>query len=113
MNPGNPSQAPNRSNTKRKDGARKWMWIFLAAVLAVQLYFVRELLAALLLFTIGFAVLAGLALIFLLLERASQVSLAWAGPRMRGVAEVTRRRFGQLEALSKKPLRRPRSETAQ
>ncbi len=89
------------------------MWIFLAAVLGVQLYFVRELLAALLLFTIGFVVLAGLALAFILLERAGQASLAWAAPLLRGVGGVTRRGYVQLEALSKKPFRRPRSETAQ
>ncbi len=89
------------------------MWIFLVAVLSVQLYFVRELLAALLLFTIGFVVLAGLALAFFLLERAGQASLVRARPLLRGICEVTRRGYGQLEALSKKPFRRPRSETAQ
>jgi hypothetical protein len=97
----------------KKDGARKWMWIFLAAVLAVQLYFVRELLAALLLFTVGFAALAGLAMLFFLLERVGQASMAWAGPRKRVVVDLTRRGFAVLEAISKKPLRRPRSETAQ
>ena len=40
-----------------KDSARKWMWIFLVALVALQIYFVRELLAALFLFTVGFAVL--------------------------------------------------------
>jgi len=40
---------------KNKDKSRKWMWWFLGVVLAMQLYFVRELLAAFTLFVLGFA----------------------------------------------------------
>jgi hypothetical protein len=43
---------------KTKDGSRKWMWWFLAVVLAMQLYFVRELLAAFALFVLGFGAIA-------------------------------------------------------
>jgi hypothetical protein len=43
---------------KTKDSSRKWMWWFLAVVLAMQLYFVRELLAAFALFVLGFGVIA-------------------------------------------------------
>jgi hypothetical protein len=46
---------------KTKDKSRKWMWWFLAVVVAMQLYFVRELLAAFALFALGFAVI-GLAI---------------------------------------------------
>lgn len=42
---------------KNKDNSRKWMWWFLGIVLAMQLYFVRELLAAFALFVLGFGVL--------------------------------------------------------
>ena len=96
-----------------KDSARKWMWIFLAALVALQIYFVRELLAALFLFTVGFAALAGVALACYLFERASQASLAWAEPRTRAAAHVARRGWELLEDISKKPFRRPRSEPAQ
>src|SRR5713226_8607598 len=53
------------------------MWIFLAALVALQIYFVRELLAALFLFTLGFGALAGVALVFFLFERAGHRSMAW------------------------------------
>lgn len=44
--------------TKIEDFSRRWMWWFLAIVVASQLYFVRELLAALALFALGFTVFA-------------------------------------------------------
>ncbi len=43
---------------KTKDSSRKWMWWFLGVVLAMQLYFVRELLAAFALFVLGFGAIA-------------------------------------------------------
>ena len=100
-------------NSVNKDDGRKWMWVFLAALVALQLYFVRELLAALFLFTLGFALLAGLALVFFLVDQARQLSLAWVEPRTRVVAGLARRGLVLLEDLSKKPFRRPRSEPAQ
>lgn len=89
------------------------MWYFLAALVALQLYFVRELLAALFLFALGFGVLAGLALFLFLIERAGQLSMTWAGSHRRGVALFARRGLGLLGEISKKPFRRPGSEAAQ
>jgi hypothetical protein len=43
---------------KNKDKSRKWMWWFLGIVLAMQLYFVRELFAAFALFVLGFGAIA-------------------------------------------------------
>ena len=43
---------------KTKDKSRKWMWWFLGMLGAMQLYFVRELLAAFALFALGFAAIA-------------------------------------------------------
>src|SRR6266850_3550805 len=43
---------------KNKDKGRKWMWWFLGVVLAMQLYFVRELFAAFALFALGFGAIA-------------------------------------------------------
>lgn len=103
----------NLLNHLKTDRARKWMWLFLAALAALQAYFVRELIAALLLFTAGFAVLAGFALVFYVADRASQVTLAWAEPRTRTVANAARRGLDLLEEFSKRPFRRPRSEPAQ
>jgi type IV secretory pathway TrbD component len=88
------------------------MWTFLAALVALQIYFVRELLAALLLFAIGFVILGGIALVVYLVNQAGQHSLAWVEPRTRFVTETARRGWVALEELSKKPFRRPRSEPA-
>jgi hypothetical protein len=43
---------------KIKDKSRKWMWWFLGVIGAMQLYFVRELLAAFALFVLGFGAIA-------------------------------------------------------
>jgi len=43
---------------KTTDTGRKWMWWFLGAIGAVQLYFVRELLAAFALFALVFGIVA-------------------------------------------------------
>ena len=43
---------------KTTDKSRKWMWWFLGAIAAIQLYFVRELLAAFALFALGFGIVA-------------------------------------------------------
>ena len=45
----------DRGQMKNKDKGRKWMWWFLGVLAALQLYFVRELLAAFALFAVGFA----------------------------------------------------------
>src|ERR1700756_314250 len=43
---------------KTTDKSRKWMWWFLGAIGAMQLYFVRELLAAFALFVLGCGAIA-------------------------------------------------------
>src|SRR5260370_35370128 len=43
---------------RAKDSWRKWMWVLLGVIAALQLYFVRELLAAFALFALGFAGIA-------------------------------------------------------
>lgn len=96
MTPGKP---------EKEDGARKWMWAALAAILAVQIYFVRELVAALLLFALVFVAIAAVALGVYLVEQTGELSLAWVAP-------ATRRGFVYLADLSKRPFRRPHSETA-
>ena len=97
--------APSEKDS-RADKARKWMWMLLAAFLAVQMYFVRELLAALLLFTIGFAVLSGIALGIYGLRRLGGRILDWIRAASVWV-------LAKVEDLSRKLLRRPRSEPAQ
>ena len=53
-----PLQKAGATTAKTKDEGRKWMWWFLAVLGALQLYFVRELIAAFALFAAGFAAIA-------------------------------------------------------
>ncbi len=92
--------------------ASKWTWRVLAAVVALQIYFVRELIAVFVLFTIGFAVLAVVGLVIYLLEQAGERSVALAEPYARELAPKLREGVRAVEEISKKPFHRPRSETA-
>ena len=93
--------------------ARKWMWIGLISFLALQLYFIREMVVALLLFTALFLSLATIALLLYLIDRAGQWGLGWAEQHSRPVGQVARRGWAFVEEISKKPFRHPHSETAQ
>jgi cytosine/uracil/thiamine/allantoin permease len=93
--------------------ARKWMWVGLVAFVALQIYFVQEMLAALILFAGVFVIVAVIALVIYLVDRAGQWSIGWAGERARPALQLARRGWVLAEDLSKKPFRRPRSETAQ
>jgi hypothetical protein len=86
--------------------ARKWLWIALGALVALQLYFVQEMVAALMLFTGIFIVCAIIALVLYLVDRASRWGLSLAGNQ-------AKRAIVAAEEISKKQLRRPRSEPAQ
>jgi hypothetical protein len=86
--------------------ARKWLWFAIGAFAALQIYFVRELLAALMLFTGVFVICATVALVVYLIDRASRWGLGVAGHQ-------AKRAIVAAEEISKKQLRRPRSEPAQ
>jgi predicted lysophospholipase L1 biosynthesis ABC-type transport system permease subunit len=90
---------------------RKWILIALISFLALQIYFVQEMLAALILFTGVFVVLAIGALVLYLIDRAWQWSLRWTGQHSRPAVRLARRGWAAVEEISKKPFRRPRSET--
>lgn len=90
----------------RESKAKKWLWIGFGIIAALQIYFVRELLVALMLFTGLFLICAIIALVLYLIDRASRWGLDAAGTQ-------AKRALNAAEELSKKPLRRPRSETAQ
>ena len=57
---------------------KKWIWIGLAAVPATRLYYVREMIAALIIFSVFFVAAATVVLIVFLLDRGSQHAMAWA-----------------------------------
>lgn len=82
------------------------MWVALAVFVALQIYFVQEMLAALMLFTGIFVVCAVIALSLYLIDKASRWGLGLAGHQ-------AKRALVAAEEISKKQLRRPRSEPAQ
>jgi len=92
--------------------ARKWLWIGLATLAAVQIYFVQELMAALVLFSVLFAAVAAGVLLVYLFDRASQRTMAWAEPQTLRAARLARRAWTRAEEVSRKQLHRLRSETA-
>ena len=62
------------AGTRRK----RWIWMGLAAAPAIRLYYVREMIAALIIFSILFMLGATVVLIIFLLDRASQHVMTWA-----------------------------------
>ena len=95
----------NSVNLTHEKKARKWLWIGLGAFVALQIYFVQQLVVALMLFTGVFALCAVVALAMYLIDRAGQWGLGWAG-------QQAKRAVVAAEEISKKQLRRPRSEPA-
>src|SRR5215831_5463027 len=87
---------------KIKDKSRKWMWWFLGVIGAMQLYFVRELLAAFALFALGFGAIAvvlgaiymlhsGWAVLVERLAESSHPVVAYTKRRVNSVEDFTRR----------------------
>jgi hypothetical protein len=56
----------------------KWIWIGLGAALALRVYYVRKMIAALVIFSILFAAVAIVAFAVFLVDRLSQRIVIWA-----------------------------------
>ena len=95
-----------KANTRK---ARKWLWIGLAAFAALQIYLVQELLAAMVLFSIFFVIVAVAALAIYLFDRAGQRTMDWAEPQTVKAAHAARKAIDRAEEFSKKQLHRQRS----
>jgi hypothetical protein len=91
---------------------RKGMWVILAVVVVLQAYFVRELLAAELLFALGFAGLLALGGLAYLLGTLGERGLDWTEAGVRVVASSARRGYSALEEVGR-TFRRLRSQSAQ
>jgi len=61
---------------KTEDKGRKWMWLFLGLALALKFYFVQELIAAFVLFALGFAAIAFVVLSLYMLQKGWEVAVA-------------------------------------
>jgi len=100
------------SDVARQAKVRKRLLFVLAIFLFLQLYFVRELIAAELLFGLGFLVLAVLGGIFYLVGSVGERSFDLMESGARAISPLARRVYAKLEGISKKPFRHPRSESA-
>ena len=97
---------------KNKDSKRKWMWWFLGVVLALQLYFVRELLAAFALFALGFAAIAFVVMSLYMLQKVWEAGVQRVADSQNPVVDMARRGVNAVEDLARRPLRRPGSAAA-
>jgi hypothetical protein len=83
---------------------RKGMMTVVAVFFVLQFYFVRELLAAELLFGLGFAVLLVAATLSYLIGSAGEWGLEFAEVGVRLIRDSARRGFSNLD-ISRKPFR--------
>ncbi len=68
-----------------------WILVALIAVAATQLYYVREMLAALIIFSVLFVLVATIVFALFLLDRASQLALGWIEARAKSFAHAALR----------------------
>jgi hypothetical protein len=104
------SAAGSQVITRKKDKDRKWMWRLLVSIAALQLYFVRELLAAFALFALGFLAIAGVILGLYTLHRAWAVTVDRVADSQHPVMVALRHGIYSVEELARRPFRRPGSE---
>jgi hypothetical protein len=95
---------------KNKDNFRKWMWLFLGVGAALQLYFVRELLAAFAIFLLGFSVIAAIILTFYTLQKGWESGLSLLLASQNSWVLTARRAVLAAEDWARRPIRRPGSE---
>ena len=92
----------------RDKKVQKWLWLGLAAFIAIQIYYVREMLAALFIFGVVFAFGAAAAFVLFLFDQASQRTVEWAEPQAKRAAHAAHRGLVHLEEeISKKLPHRP------
>jgi hypothetical protein len=92
---------------------RKGMVTAIGILFLLQVYFVRELLAAELLFALGFGVLLTIGGTAYLLGAIGERGLDLTEAGIRVLARSARRGYSLMDELSRKPFRHPRSESAQ
>ena len=97
---------------KTKDNGRKWMWRFLGVLVALQLYFVRELLAAFALFALAFAAIAFVIVSLYMLQKGWEVAVGRVADSNHPLVNYARRGATAIEDMARRPLRRPGSAAA-
>jgi len=97
---------------KNKDKSRKWMWWFLGVVAALQVDFVRELLAAFALFAMGFAAVALAMGSLHMLHRTWATAVERAADSRHPAMVAARQGIDAIEDMARRPFRRPGSAAA-
>src|SRR5260370_35018214 len=92
---------------KTKDNGRKWMWRFLAVLAALQLYFVRELLAAFALFALAFAAIAFVIVSLYMLQKSWEVAVARVAQSSHPAVNFARRGVSAARKIEQRPARAP------
>ena len=96
----------------KKDKLRKWMWLFLVIIAALQLYAVRELLAAFAIFVLGFGAIAVCVASLYFLHKTWEAGVSWAVASRHPIFLAARRSVAAIEDFARRPIRRPDSEPA-
>ncbi len=97
---------------KTKDKSRKWMWIFLAALVSLQMYFVWELLAVFALFAVGFVAIAFAIISLYMLHRGWALAVERVADSQHPIMVATRQGIYTIEDAARRPFRRPGSAPA-
>src|SRR5258708_31129906 len=97
---------------KTIDKSRKWMWMFLAVLVSLQMYFVWELLAVFALFAIGFAAIASVAGSLYMLHRGWALAVDRIADSQHPVMVATRQSFDIIADSVRRQFRRPGSAPA-
>lgn len=97
---------------KSKDKSRKWMWWFLGVVVAMQTYFVRELLAAFVLFTLGFAAIAAVIATLYMLHRGWALAVDRVADSRHPIVVAAKQGIYIVEDVVRRPFRGAGSATA-
>jgi hypothetical protein len=87
---------------KTKDKSRKWMWWLLGVVGAMQLYFVRELLAAFALFALGFGAIAAVIGAVYMLHSGWAVAVERLAESKHPVVAYTKQRVNSMEDFARR-----------
>jgi uncharacterized membrane protein YhaH (DUF805 family) len=92
---------------KNRDKSRKWMWWLLGSIAALQMYFVRELLAAFALFAMGFLAIAAIVVSLYTLHRVWAVTVDRVADSRHPVMVAVRQGIYSVEEMARRPFRRP------
>ena len=97
---------------KNKDKSRKLMWWILGIIAAVQVYFVQELVAAFVLFALGFAAIASVIGSLYMLHKAWALAVERMAESQHPVMVAARHSVDSIEDMARRPFRRPGSAAA-